>query len=109
MSQYKQDILNYGEDVVDVESSPFENLRMLHDRTKLHEIQAKLNYEEKVLLAYYDVKLIENAQLMVEHVSKVYNFNLSKDIPSEQWWWHLDKIVSGEMTFGVFTEAKKVM
>lgn len=34
MSKYKQDILNYGDDVDDLESSPFEGLRMLHDRTK---------------------------------------------------------------------------
>jgi hypothetical protein len=71
MSQYKQDILNYGDDVNDLESSPFESLRMLHDRTELHKVQEEMDYEEKVLLAYYDLKLIENADKMVEHIKTI--------------------------------------
>jgi hypothetical protein len=109
MSQYKQDILNYGDDVNDLESSPFESLRMLHDRTELHKVQEEMDYEEKVLLAYYDLKLIENADKMVEHIKTIYDFDSSTDIPSEQWWWHLDKIVNGVMSFGVSSEIRKVM
>jgi hypothetical protein len=109
MSQFKQDIMNYGDDVNDFDSSPFESLRMLHDRTDLHKVQDELDYEEKVLLANYDIKLIENAEKMVEHISKIYDFDLSSDIPSEQWWWHLDKIANGVMSFGVASEIRKVM
>jgi len=111
VSNHKQDILNYGEDVNDVDSSPFESLRMLHDRSDIHTIQDKLDFNEKVLLAHYDLKLIEHAKEMVEHISKAYDFDLSdkKAIPHEQWWWHLDKIAKGNMNFGVSSEKGKVM
>ncbi|WP_407270101.1 hypothetical protein [Radiobacillus sp. PE A8.2] len=109
MSKYKQDIINYGNDVIDLKCSPFESLRMLHDRSDLYKIQGELYYEEKVLLARYDLKLIENAQKMVEQISKVYDFDQSNDIPSEQWWWHLDKIANGMMSFGVSSEIGNVM
>ena len=39
MSQYKQFILNYGDYVSELETSPFESLRMLYDRTDLFKIQ----------------------------------------------------------------------
>jgi hypothetical protein len=111
MSEYKQDILNYEDDVHDLESSPFESLRMLHDRTKIHEVHDLLGFDEKVLLGYYDLKLIENVDDMVEHIGKVYDFKLSdvNNIPYEQWWWHLDKIAEGSMDFGISTEKGKVM
>lgn len=109
MSQYKQDILNYGEDVIDFESSPFESLRMLHDRSELFKVQDQLDYEEKLMLAQFDIKLIANAEKMVEQISKVYDFGLSAEISADQWWWHLDKIASGDMSFGVFSETRKVM
>lgn len=111
MSNYKQDILNYGEDVNDLESSPFESLRMLHDRTKIQMVLNELDFDEKVLLGRYDLKLIENANRMVEHISNVYDFKLSDDnnIPHEQWWWYLDKIVRGNLNFGVSSELGRVM
>ncbi|MEC2159752.1 hypothetical protein [Virgibacillus halodenitrificans] len=109
MSQYEQNIINYGNDVSDLASSPFESLRMLHDRTALYKIQHRLNYQEKVLLAQYDLKLIENAEKMVKHINNIYDFELSDDIPSEQWWWHLDKIANGTMDFGVSSKVGKVM
>ncbi|OIJ09343.1 hypothetical protein BKP35_16880 [Anaerobacillus arseniciselenatis] len=111
MSIYKQDILNYGEDVNDLENSPFESLRMLHDRTKIQMVLEELDFDEKVLLGRYDLKLIENANRMVEHISNVYDFELSDEnnIPHEQWWWHLDKIARGNLNFGVSSELGKVM
>ncbi|MCA0172136.1 hypothetical protein [Bacillus sp. RAR_GA_16] len=111
MSYYRQDILNYGEDVSDLENSPFETLRMLHDRTELHRVQEQFDFEDKVLLAYHDLKLIENAENIVQHISSVYDFNLSdtNEIPHEQWWWHLNKIAKGNMDFGIATDIGKVM
>ncbi|WP_106495820.1 hypothetical protein [Lentibacillus sp. Marseille-P4043] len=111
MSKYKQDILNYGDDVNDLDSSPFESLRMLHDRTNIYEVQSKLDFEEKILLGYYDLKLIENAKEMVNHLRNVYDFKLSEEnnIPNEQWWWHLDKIAEGMVNFGVSTDKGKAI
>ncbi|MBU9720279.1 MULTISPECIES: hypothetical protein [Bacillaceae] len=111
MSEFKQDILNYGNDVIDVDSSPFESLRMLHDRSRIHTIQDQLDFNEKVLLGEYDLKLISNAKDIVEHMSEVYDFSLSdkNGIPHEQWWWHLDKIAKGNMNFGVSSEKGNVM
>lgn len=107
MSQYKQFIMNYGEYVCDLESSPFESLRMLYDRTDLFKIQDELDFDEKVLLGTYDLKLIENAEKMVKHISQIYNFDYSSNIPYEQWWWHLDKIANGILGFSVSSEEKK--
>lgn len=109
VSQYKQFILNYGDDVCDLESSPFESLRMLYDRTDLYKVQDELDFDEKVLLGIFDLKLIENAEKMVEHISQIYNFDYSSNIPYEQWWWHLDKIANGIMSFSVSSEVKKIM
>ncbi|MFD2212321.1 hypothetical protein [Metabacillus endolithicus] len=109
MSEYKGDIRNYGDDVSDLEVSPFEHLRMLYDRTELHKVQDKLNYEDKVQLAYYDVILLQNAEKMVENISKVYDFNQSTEIPLEQWWWHLDKMIKGDINFGISSEMGKVI
>lgn len=111
MSSYKQDILNYAEDVNDMDSIPFESLRMLHDRSSIQRVYDQLDFDEKVHLALYDLKLIEHAEKMVEHISKVYDFNLSdeKQIPLDEWWWHLNKIVKGTMDFGVSTGVGKVM
>lgn len=101
MSLYKQYIMNYGDDVTDVEDSPYEKLRMLHDRTELQSYENQLEFDEKVMLAYCDLKLIENAKVMVERIKTVYDFELSKNIPLEQWWWHLDKMVNGEFHFRI--------
>lgn len=111
MSLYKQDILNYGDDVNDLENSPFESLRMLHDRTALNKVINELDFEEKVLLGYYDLKLIENAERMVDHISNAYDFKLSDEnnISHDQWWWHLNKIAKGNMNFGVSSKLSKVM
>ncbi|WP_240647161.1 hypothetical protein [Paenibacillus nanensis] len=46
----------------------------------------------------YDMLLIKNAKMMLEHISEVYDFSLS-DEPLSQWWWHLDQVASGEIAF----------
>ena len=42
------------------------------------------------------MQLIKNAKKMSEHIGEIYDFSNS-DEPIEQWWWHLDKIISGEI------------
>lgn len=57
------------------------------------------------------MKLIENVDQMVGHISKVYDFKSSdvSEIPFDQWWWHLDKIAKGTMNFGISAEKGNVM
>lgn len=106
MSRFKQDIMNYGDDVTDLESSPFEYLRMLNERTELYANYSKLTYEEQVMLTYCDLKLIENAKPLVEQIEKVYDFALSSNISPDQWWWHLDKITEGVLSFSITAKAR---
>lgn len=44
----------------------------------------------------YDVPLIEMRKKTSEHIAVVYNFSLSEE-RFDQWWWHLDKLASGEI------------
>ncbi|QED46893.1 hypothetical protein [Cytobacillus dafuensis] len=100
MSPHKQEIENYGHDVNDFEASPFETIRILHDRSELHKVHDQLTFQEKLELAKYDLQLIQNAKKMVEHISKAYDFNTSEK-PREEWWWHLDQIAEENLPFGV--------
>lgn len=84
----------YGQGTNDFDTSPFESLEMLHTRSELH--HAFLSKEEKRMLAAYDVKLLGNIEKMVEHIGKVYDFSNSKE-PNDEWWWHLDKLLTGEI------------
>lgn len=62
MSRYKQEIENYGQDVNDFDASPFESIRMLHDRSELNKDYDELTFQRKLELAIYDLKLIQNAK-----------------------------------------------
>lgn len=85
-----QDIINYGLSVNDFEVSPYESLNMLDLRDIIDENKNKLSNREKILLRKFDIKLLSNADLMSRHLSKVYDFNYSEDIPLDKWWWHLN-------------------
>lgn len=52
--------------------------------------------KEAALLRKYDQQLLDNVDRMYKHISKAYDFSLSKE-PFTEWWWHLDKLVSGEL------------
>jgi hypothetical protein len=88
MSQYKQVILNYGDDINDFDCSPYEQVRMLHDRTDIMNIEHKLDFNEKVILYIFDLSSVKNADEMVKHISKAYDFKLSDQnhFPYNQWW-----------------------
>ncbi|WP_284036979.1 hypothetical protein [Neobacillus sp. 114] len=74
----------------------FETIDMLHRRSRLYKDSSKMTQQERFLLMRYDLKLLENVERMVEHIGKVYDFFLSAE-PLEEWWWHLDKVASGEL------------
>lgn len=111
MSQYKQDILNYGEDINDLDYSAYEHLRMLHDRTLLENVKHELDMDEKILLSMYDLILLKKGEEMAKHIGSVYDFSLSdiNGIPLEQWWWHLDKIVKGKLYVEYNSSTEKVI
>lgn len=94
--EYLRDIELYGEDAADFEVSPFESIDMLHRRSRLNKESHKMTLRERILLMKYDLRLIENSDRMVEHIAKVYDFSNSHE-PLEEWWWHLDKVVSRDI------------
>lgn len=111
MSQYKQDVLNYGDDVNDIDYSAYEHLRMLHDRTQLEKVKQKLDMSEKILLTKFDLTLLQKAEEMAKHIANVYDFSLSdkNGIPLEQWWWHLDTVAQGELYVEYNSSTEKVI
>ena len=84
----------YGEGITDLETSPFEILETFHIRSELHHLP--LSKDEKKMVASYDMKLLSNIEQVFEHMSKVYDFSNSKESPDE-WWWHLDLLLKGEI------------
>jgi hypothetical protein len=84
---YLRDIEEYGEDVNDIEVSPFKTIDMLHHRSRLNKEFSKMTLRERVLLMRYDLRLLENVERMVKHIEKVYDFSNSVE-PLEEWWWH---------------------
>lgn len=86
----------YGQGITDCETSPFEMLETFHIRSELH--QLPLTKEEKKMVAAYDIKLLSNAEQVFEHTSKAYDFSISKEAMDE-WWWHLDLLLKGEILF----------
>ncbi|WP_054636995.1 hypothetical protein [Thalassobacillus sp. C254] len=109
MSNYKQDILNYGDDVKNLDCSPYEQLRMVNDRTEIQKNIDKLTNSEITLLRMFDLMLLNNVEEMLNHISNVYDFTLSdkNNIPYTYWWWHLDKIVKGDLVVGSDVSPKR--
>ncbi len=79
---------------------------MLHDRSELHRVYKDLTFQDKLELAKYDLQLIRNAKQVVGHISKVYDFSLSKQT-KEEWWWYLDQIKKENLPFGVTSFVHK--
>lgn len=75
----RKKIENYGEDISDFNTSPFEALEMLHVRSHIEEYKNELSEEEATLLRKYDQQLLNNADRMYKHISKAYDFSLSKE------------------------------
>ena len=86
----------YGEGITDSETSPFEMLETFHIRSELHHLP--LSMEEKKMIAAYDMKLLSNIKQVFEHTSKIYDFSTSKE-SIDEWWWHLDLLLKGEILF----------
>lgn len=40
---------------------------------------------------------------MVKHIQQVYDFSKSTN-PIQEWWWHLDKIITGKINLSYLVE-----
>lgn len=99
-------IRSFGDSTNDFDTSPFEALEMLHIRSHLHKLA--LTKEEQKALAANDLKLLSNSQEMFEHIRKVYDFSTSTE-PLEEWWWHLDKLLKGEIVLNAVPVQEEVI
>ena len=90
----------YGQCVSDYDVSPFESIHMLHLRSNLYRVSQEFTHQERVKLLSYDVRLIIYAKEMCKHIREIYDFSLSNEL-LHQWWWHLDKIADGKITFSL--------
>ncbi|MFK0524692.1 hypothetical protein ACINKY_21060 [Paenibacillus illinoisensis] len=94
---YTKMIELYGIDVEDeLEVSPFEYLDTFGLRSDLYKNKDKLDQTERDLLQKYDQLLLERCEEFYNHLKKVYTFgDINK--PLAEWWWHLDRVLSGEL------------
>lgn len=79
-----------------LESSPFETIDILHVRDRFFEEQYLLDDEDRKILRDCDEALLLNVKPFFEHIGKIYEWSNSTK-PYHQWWWHLDKIYSGDL------------
>lgn len=97
VSEYKKIIENYGKCLEDIKMSPLVMVEMLQLRSQLESVYHKLNADERRVILNYDVTLIHNAkELLVYHIGKSYDLSSSTE-PLTEWWWHLNKVASGEI------------
>lgn len=93
---YKDTIEDYKSTTLDMELHPYENVDGLHIRTELYEDYNKLSTGEKSLLILADLEVINQVEEVAKHISRVYDFKNSTK-PTDQWWWHLDKVAKGKL------------
>jgi hypothetical protein len=89
-------ISNYGLLLDSLELSPFETLNALNLRSDLQKEVINMTNQEQLKLYQYDLYLLEHIDEIKNHLENVYDFRDSIE-PFEQWWWHLDRIISKEI------------
>lgn len=107
MNKIMNKINRYESDIFDFDISPFELIQILHLRSKLEIVYSSMGENEKLALLTIDLKVIKNAQRIVEHIEKVYDFSNSNH-PISEWWWHLDKVANGEFIMKSYQFIKVV-
>jgi len=75
--------------------SPFDTIHILTLRDELEKRYCDLTAEEKKNLLVVDLKLLKNAEVFYSELRRVYKFGADK--PLENWWVHIDKVVSGDL------------
>ncbi|KQY92042.1 hypothetical protein ASD24_22300 [Paenibacillus sp. Root52] len=101
---YQKMIQLYGIDMEDeLEVSPFEYLDTFGMRSDLHRNRDKLEQTDLQLLHKYDQMLLNRSEELYNYMKPVYSFNDTSK-PIEEWWWHLDRVVTGELLVDVSIE-----
>lgn len=106
MQDNTEKIETNGEYIEDYEISPFESVYfILHNRSQLEKEFHKLSYEERIKLLIFDLRLIQNAKKMAEHIGEIYDFRISEE-PQHHWWWYLDRVARGELSFRLHADIQ---
>ncbi|PAV27668.1 hypothetical protein CIL05_20905 [Virgibacillus profundi] len=105
MSMMKK-VNDYGILLDSLNLSPFETLNALNLRTNLEKEMNNITNQEKLKLYQHDLYLLDNIKDFKDQLEQVYDFSNS-DEPIEQWWWHLDKVISGEIVMKGSLSAEK--
>ncbi|MBP2644515.1 MAG: hypothetical protein H6Q67_2402 [Firmicutes bacterium] len=98
----KKLIKNYGIDVEDEflkDASPFEINYTFETRQYLAKNYQLLDSEDKEKLEYFDAILFSRAREFYDYLKPVGVWG--NNLPLEYWWWHLDKIILGELAVDV--------
>ena len=85
------EIYNLSLDHPDVSGA--EQLELLMIRDKIANVEAEINPVEQKILSDADKKLIANAKLIYQEISRFINladYRQKHHISSKQWWWYLD-------------------
>ena len=105
-SDIQKTIDSYGVDFDFIEeSSPFELIGTLVKRDELEQVKNYLIDDEKIKLAEYDKKLLNNAQKFYNAIKEVYQFQNRK--PLSHWWSNIDLVVSGKLPVNLHTAKVK--
>ncbi|MDQ0172424.1 hypothetical protein [Paenibacillus tundrae] len=93
----KKMIQLYGVDMEDeLDVSSFEYLDTFGMRSDLHRNRDKLEQTDLQLLHKYDQMLLNRSKELYNYMKPVYSFN-DPSKPIEEWWWHLDRVITGEL------------
>ena len=95
--ELKKLIKNYGIDMEDeLDVSPFEFEYTFRTREYLAKQYELLDIDDKEKLEHYDTVLISRANEFYEYLKPLKIWGNS-NAPIEYWWWHLEKVISGEL------------
>ncbi|WNS82210.1 hypothetical protein RRU94_15820 [Domibacillus sp. DTU_2020_1001157_1_SI_ALB_TIR_016] len=95
---YLYEIRKLIKDIEDFQD-PLETIECLHIRSEFNEVYDHLTKQEKKELDECDHKIREKAVGILKHLELVHDFRKSKQ-SDQEWWWHLDKVISGEIDLG---------
>lgn len=96
MGIYMDEIEMYGMEIKDIKENLFVMIHMLQRRSKLETLINKLNKKEYETLMKYDSELVNVAADVTDHYPVIRVF-LNVTMPESEWWWHLDKVNSGDL------------
>ncbi|WP_456364317.1 hypothetical protein [Priestia aryabhattai] len=96
MGVYMSEIVKYGMEIKDIKENLFVMIQMLQRRSKIETQINKLNIEEYQKLMKYDLELVNIAADVTDHYPVIRIF-LNATKPESEWWWHLDKVNSGDL------------